>query len=64
MAVTAHYMIRDENNHLKRLRSRLVAFQYVPGSRSGENLGAAMMDVFQELGVVESVSASPRFRLF
>jgi hypothetical protein len=54
MAVTAHYMVIDENGNLIQ-RNRLVAFQHVKGSHTGKNLAQNFFRIFKELGVLRKV---------
>lgn len=54
MAITAHYMGYNDDGHLV-LKSRLVAFRYVPGSHDGEHMASVFLDVLKELDVVDRV---------
>lgn len=57
MAVTVHYYIRDENRRLMR-RNGLIAFRFVPGSHSGENLASHFIGIVEEMGALNKVCSS------
>ena len=63
MAITAHYLLRDENNRLI-LKARLLAFRYLPGHHTGNNLADAFFAVLKEEGIVDKVSVSPTTSLY
>jgi len=54
MAVTAHFMMRNEHGHLE-LMSHLIAFRFVEGSHSGANLGQLFVKIIDENGFLHKV---------
>jgi hypothetical protein len=54
MAVTAHYMVLDENGNIIRC-NQLVAFCHVQGSYTGKNLAQYFFRIFKELDVLHKV---------
>lgn len=54
MAVTAHFMARNEHGRLE-LRSHLIAFQFVEGAHSGVNLGQHFVKIVEESGFLHKV---------
>jgi phosphoribosylcarboxyaminoimidazole (NCAIR) mutase len=54
MAVTAHFMMKNEKGQLE-YRSHLVAFRHVLGSHSGEHLAQEFFKIIDELGISHKV---------
>ena len=54
MAVTVHYLMRNEDNRLI-LRTRLLAFNYLEGHHKGDNLADAFFKILKSEGLVERV---------
>jgi len=57
IAITAHYIIKDENE-IYRLRHRLIGFEYLPGSHSGERIAQSLFAVYISLGITHRVSSN------
>lgn len=54
MAITAHYMVHDENGRLA-LRSSLLAFRIIDGKHDGKNLGRIMFEILKEADLLGQV---------
>lgn len=57
MAVTAHYLVRDEKTRKLQWRNGLVAFRFIEGSHTGVNLGRQFVKILEELGVLHKVQS-------
>lgn len=57
MAITAHFVARDERSNLI-IRSRLIAFRMVSGSHTGVNLASIFFDILKEYGLLHKVCCS------
>ena len=53
MAVTAHYILETPSS--VQLRSRLIAFRYVPGSHDGLTIGAVFIEILDEFQVLDKI---------
>ncbi|GLB37947.1 putative encoded by [Lyophyllum shimeji] len=54
MAITAHFMSFGINGQVT-MTTRLVAFRYVPGSHSGQNLAKVFVAILKELGIFNRI---------
>jgi len=54
MAVTAHFMARDQNNYLV-FRAHLIAFRFIGGPHSGANLGQEFLKITDDLEISNKV---------
>ena len=54
MAVTAHFCLRNAAGSIE-YQSGLVAFEYTPGSHSGECLFLQLFKIIDDLGVIHKV---------
>jgi hypothetical protein len=59
MAVTAHYVLPVCGRLI--MRSRLVAFQHVVGSHTGENIAGIFITILRELRLLRKVSFYARY---
>ncbi|THH15387.1 hypothetical protein EUX98_g9474 [Antrodiella citrinella] len=55
MGVTAHYMVRDAKTHRITYRDVLLAFRYVGGSHTGENLEKEFFKIIEEYGIEKKI---------
>lgn len=60
MALTAHFLVRDNNNRLK-LRNTLLAFRVIEGSHEGKNLGGIMFEIIKDAKLLRQVCVSNCF---
>ena len=56
MALTAHYIVRDDNGCLV-LRNHLLAFRVIHGKHDGKNLGQTMFEILKGAKLLGVVSA-------
>ena len=56
MALTAHYIVRDNNGCLV-LRNHLLVFRIIHGKHDGKNLGGIMFEILKEAKLLGMVSA-------
>jgi hypothetical protein len=54
LAITAHWIKRGSNGSLI-MRADLVAFTYIPGSHSGENIAKATLAALEHGGLLDKV---------
>ncbi|GLB45978.1 putative hAT family C-terminal dimerisation region [Lyophyllum shimeji] len=54
MAITAHFMSFGTNGQVT-MTTRLVAFRYVPGSHSGQDLAKVFVAILKELGIFNRI---------
>jgi hypothetical protein len=57
LAVTGHYLVRDQVTRKLIWRSGLLAFRYIEGSHSGINLAQNFIKIVEELGVLHKVTS-------
>ena len=57
MAITAHYMLRDDKGQLV-YKTSLIAFRYIEGSHSGEHLGQEYLKITDALEITHKVAFS------
>jgi hypothetical protein len=56
MAITAHWIAKEDWTNVLVLKAALIAFQHTPGSHSGENLGASILGLLDRVNVTDKVS--------
>ncbi|KAF4617427.1 hypothetical protein D9613_006423 [Agrocybe pediades] len=54
MAVTAHFLLKDEHTNLV-TKNRLVAFRHISGSHSGKHLAEQFLLILKELGIAHKI---------
>ena len=62
MAITAHYMIRDNKGN-DTMRSALVAFRHVTGSHDGKKIAATFVEVLKQIGATHLVCLRSPFAI-
>lgn len=64
MAVTAHWIARDEKTTSLSLKIALIAFRYVACEHTGEHLGKILLGILDDAEIpVEKVSLTRRLSL-
>jgi hypothetical protein len=56
LAITAHWISRDENAQCLEYESSLIAFHNLHGSHSGERIARAILPLLDRVGVTLKVS--------
>jgi hypothetical protein len=56
LAVTAHYLSKDQASGALLLRAALIAFRYVPESHTGKNLADILLSLLHRAGIVTKAS--------
>jgi len=57
MAITAHWITREDHPSVLVLKAALIAFHHIPGSHSGVSLAGEMMMLLDRAEVAENVSS-------
>jgi hypothetical protein len=56
MAITAHWITKEDWTNVLVLKAALIAFQHTPGTHSGDNLGASIVGLLDRANVTKKVS--------
>lgn len=59
MAVTAHFMMRDETSGCIVFRTHLIAFRFIDGPHSGAHLGQEFLKITDDLEISNKVCHIP-----
>lgn len=56
MALTAHWIAKEEKTLVLVLRVALIAFHHIPGSHTGKSLGSTLLHLLDRADVAKDVS--------
>lgn len=56
MALTAHWIAKEEQTSVLVLKAALIAFHHVPGSHTGKSLGSMLLHLLDRADVAKDVS--------
>jgi hypothetical protein len=56
MALTAHWIAKEEQTSVLILKAALIAFHHIPGSHTGKSLGSITLHLLDRADVAKNVS--------